>query len=47
MIILDTDALGHMQKRDPVGVRIEAGLDDCLDRDVRITAARSYGPEKV
>ena len=37
MIILDTDALGHIQKRAPVGVRIEAGLDRCLDRDVRIT----------
>jgi predicted nucleic acid-binding protein len=42
VIILDTDALGHMQKRDPVGVRIEAGLDDCPDRDVRITAVSSY-----
>ena len=42
MIILDTDALGHMQKRDSVGVRIEAGLDDCPDRDVRITAITTY-----
>jgi predicted nucleic acid-binding protein len=42
VIILDTDALGHMQKRDPVGVRIEAGLDDCLDRHVRITAVTAY-----
>jgi HTH-type transcriptional regulator / antitoxin HigA len=31
VIIPDTDALGHMRKRDPVRVRIEAGLDDCLD----------------
>jgi predicted nucleic acid-binding protein len=42
VIILDTDALGHIQKRDPVGVRIEAGLDDCPDRDVRITAVTAY-----
>jgi predicted nucleic acid-binding protein len=42
MIILDTDALGHIQKRNPVGVRIEAGLDDCPDRDVRITAVTTY-----
>ena len=42
MIILDTDALGHMQKRDPIGVRIEAGLDNCPDRDVQITAVTAY-----
>ena len=42
MIILDTDALGHIQKRDPVGDRIEAGLSECVDRDVRITAVTTY-----
>ncbi len=42
MIILDTDALGHLQKRDPVGARIEAGLDNCPDRNVRITAVTTY-----
>ena len=42
MIILDTDALGHMQKRDPVGLRIEAGLADGPDRDIRITVVSTY-----
>jgi len=27
VIILDTDALGHFQKKDPVGLLIESGLD--------------------
>ena len=42
MIILDTDALGHVQKRDPVGVLIETRLDASPDRDVRITSVTAY-----
>ena len=42
MIILDTDALGHLQKRDPVGDLIEAQLEACTDRDVRITSITAY-----
>jgi predicted nucleic acid-binding protein len=42
VIIVDTDALAHLQKRDPVGVRIEAWLNDCSDRDVRITIVTAY-----
>ena len=42
MIILDTDALSHMQKRDPVGVLIAARLDASSDRDVRITSVTAY-----
>ena len=42
MIILDTDVLGHLQKRDPVGLLIETGLDASTDRDIRITAVTAY-----
>ncbi len=42
MIILDTDALGHVQKKDPVGLLIESGLDASPDRDIRITAVTAY-----
>jgi predicted nucleic acid-binding protein len=42
VIILDTDALAHLQKRDPVGDRIEASLHGCDDRDVRITSITTY-----
>ena len=42
MIILDTDALSHLQKGDPVGVLIEAQLDAALDRDIRITSVTAY-----
>ena len=42
MIILDTDALGHLQKKDPVGILIELGLDASIDRDIRITAVTAY-----
>ena len=42
MIVLDTDALGHIQKKDHVGVLIEARLDASPDRDVRITAVTAY-----
>jgi len=42
VIILDTDAIGHMQKRDPVGLLIESGLDASPDRDVRITIVTAY-----
>ena len=42
MIILDTDALGHLQKKDPVGLLIELGLGVSIDRDIRITAVTAY-----
>jgi predicted nucleic acid-binding protein len=42
VIILDTDALGHIQKKDPVGVLIVGGLDASPDRDIRITAVTAY-----
>ena len=42
MIILDTDALGHLQKGDLVGVMIQAQLDASADRDLRITAVTAY-----
>jgi len=42
VIILDTDALSHIQKRDPVGVQIEARLDASPDRDFRITSVTAY-----
>ncbi len=42
MIILDTDALGHLQKNDPVGLLIANRLDASQDRDVRITAVTAY-----
>jgi len=42
VIILDTDALSHMQKRDTVGVLIQTGLDASPDRDSRITAVTTY-----
>ena len=37
MIILDTDALGHLQKRDPVGIMIQGWLDASPDQERRIT----------
>lgn len=42
MIILDTDALGHLQKKDPVGLLIESALDSSADRDIRITVVTAY-----
>jgi predicted nucleic acid-binding protein len=42
VIILDTDALGHIQKKDPVGVQIVGALDTSMDRDIRITAVTAY-----
>jgi predicted nucleic acid-binding protein len=42
VIILDTDVLGHLQKRDAVGVGIAANLDASADRDVRITVISAY-----
>jgi hypothetical protein len=38
VIILDTDALGHIQKKDPVGILIVDAIDTSPDRDIRITA---------
>jgi predicted nucleic acid-binding protein len=42
VILLDTDALGHLQKGDRVGVMIQAQLDASADRDLRITAVTAY-----
>jgi predicted nucleic acid-binding protein len=42
VIILDTDALGHLQKNDPVGTVITGRLEASPDRDVRITAVTAY-----
>lgn len=42
MIILDTDALSHIQKRNSVGVLIETGLVASPDRDIRITTVTAY-----
>ena len=42
MIILDTDALGHLQKNDPVGTLIANRLESSQDRDIRITAVTAY-----
>jgi predicted nucleic acid-binding protein len=42
VIILDTDALSHMQKRNSVSVLIEARLAAFPDRDVRITTVTAY-----
>jgi predicted nucleic acid-binding protein len=42
VIILDTDALGHLQKDDPIGVVIKSGLDASPDRDIRITTVTVY-----
>jgi predicted nucleic acid-binding protein len=42
VIILDTDALGHLQKDDPIGILIRGGLDASPDRDIRITSVTAY-----
>jgi tRNA(fMet)-specific endonuclease VapC len=42
VIILDTDALSHLQKNDPVGMLIRASLDASPDRDIRITSVTAY-----
>ena len=42
MIVLDTDALGHLQKSDRVGALIQTHLDDSPDRDFRITVISTY-----
>ncbi len=42
MIILDTDVLSHIQKRDSVGVLIDLRLDGSVDRDIRITSVNAY-----
>jgi tRNA(fMet)-specific endonuclease VapC len=42
VIILDTDALGHLHKNDPVGILILGRLDASADRDIRITAISAY-----
>jgi predicted nucleic acid-binding protein len=42
VIILDTDALSHLRKRNSVGVLIKNWLDASLDRDTRITVVTAY-----
>jgi hypothetical protein len=42
VIVLDTDALSHLQKNDPVGMMILDRLDASPDRDIRITAITAY-----
>ncbi len=42
MIILDTDALSHIQKRNPVGVLINSRLAVSLDQDVWITSVNAF-----
>ncbi len=42
MIILDTDALSHMQKRDSVGLLIESWLETSPDRESRITSVTAF-----
>jgi predicted nucleic acid-binding protein len=42
VIIFDTDALSHLQKRNSVGLLIENGLDTSPDRDIRITTVTAY-----
>jgi hypothetical protein len=42
VIIVDTDALGHLQKRDPIGIMFQAQLDASADRDLRITSVTAY-----
>ena len=42
MIIQVTNALGHLQKGDPVGVMIQAQNDASADQDLRITAVTAY-----
>jgi predicted nucleic acid-binding protein len=40
--LLDTDALSHLQKADPVGAAITARLAASPDRDFRITTINAY-----
>lgn len=42
MNLLDTDALSHLQKTDPVGAAIAARLAASPDRDFRITTINAY-----
>ncbi len=42
MIILDTDVLSHLQKKDPLGILIETRLDASADREIRITTVSAY-----
>jgi predicted nucleic acid-binding protein len=42
VIILDTDALSHLRKRNSVGIQIAAWLDASPDRETRITALTAY-----
>jgi predicted nucleic acid-binding protein len=40
--LLDTDALSHLQKQDPVGTSIMAAMAASPDRDFRITTVNVY-----
>jgi hypothetical protein len=42
MILLDTDVLGHLQKKDVVGTVIAGNLAAFPDREVRITTVNAY-----
>ena len=42
MIVLDTDAVSHLQKMDPVGILVAGRLGTSPDREVRITAVTAY-----
>jgi predicted nucleic acid-binding protein len=42
VIVLDTDVLSHLQKRDSIGLRIEAGLESSRDRDIWITSVSAF-----
>jgi predicted nucleic acid-binding protein len=42
VIILDTDALSHIQQENSIGAIIQAGLDVSPDRDRRISVAAAH-----
>ena len=42
MNILDTDALSHLQKTDPIGIKLAASQAASLDPEFRITTISAY-----
>jgi predicted nucleic acid-binding protein len=40
--LLDTDVLGHLQKRDPIGAAIAVAMAGSSDPDFRITTVNAY-----
>ncbi len=42
MIILDTDALSHVQKRNSIGILTQAMIDSLPDEDFRIASVSAY-----